>query len=171
MRNRERLARMGSWSEGESWSFVVHSIHHDCDLIIEIGGHFLLSARNDFVFKLRRGTGFDWNTWHNGNLTVFLSVLNLWVKVSLTHPDFFEFIIARKLFIVILRCQAASELFLGSASSVLLQAVPASSMRPRRTMSAPRSEEHTSELQSPMYLVCRLLLEKKKKWKLSFLND
>src|SRR5437762_5316614 len=27
---------------------------------------------------------------------------------------------------------------------------------------AGRSEEHTSELQSPMYLVCRLLLEKKK---------
>src|SRR5437764_8643818 len=25
-----------------------------------------------------------------------------------------------------------------------------------------RSEEHTSELQSPMYIVCRLLLEKKK---------
>src|SRR5437764_1708220 len=31
---------------------------------------------------------------------------------------------------------------------------------PRRNL---RSEEHTSELQSPMYLVCRLLLEKKKK--------
>src|SRR5437763_9515650 len=29
-----------------------------------------------------------------------------------------------------------------------------------------RSEEHTSELQSPMYLVCRLLLEKKKKYKI-----
>src|SRR5437762_10968021 len=28
---------------------------------------------------------------------------------------------------------------------------------------AGRSFEHTSELQSPMYLVCRLLLEKKKK--------
>src|SRR3712207_6894300 len=28
--------------------------------------------------------------------------------------------------------------------------------------SAPRSEEHTSELQSRQYLVCRLLLEKKK---------
>src|SRR5437764_4305626 len=27
-----------------------------------------------------------------------------------------------------------------------------------------RSEEHTSELQSPMYLVCRLLLEKKKRY-------
>src|SRR3712207_8339141 len=29
----------------------------------------------------------------------------------------------------------------------------------------PRSEEHTSELQSRQYLVCRLLLEKKKKLK------
>src|SRR5688500_20410192 len=29
----------------------------------------------------------------------------------------------------------------------------------------PRSEEHTSELQSPCNLVCRLLLEKKKKLK------
>src|SRR5256885_5414414 len=28
---------------------------------------------------------------------------------------------------------------------------------------SPRSEEHTSELQSPCNLVCRLLLEKKKK--------
>src|SRR5438876_11058105 len=27
----------------------------------------------------------------------------------------------------------------------------------------PRSEEHTSELQSPVHLVCRLLLEKKNK--------
>src|SRR5438876_4422401 len=27
-----------------------------------------------------------------------------------------------------------------------------------------RSEEHTSELQSPVHLVCRLLLEKKKTW-------
>src|SRR3712207_8649682 len=32
-----------------------------------------------------------------------------------------------------------------------------------RGESAPRSEEHTSELQSRQYLVCRLLLEKKKK--------
>src|SRR3712207_7477130 len=34
--------------------------------------------------------------------------------------------------------------------------------RPWRT-SRSRSEEHTSELQSRQYLVCRLLLEKKKK--------
>src|SRR5690348_17656542 len=30
------------------------------------------------------------------------------------------------------------------------------------TTAATRSEEHTSELQSPVHLVCRLLLEKKK---------
>src|SRR2546430_14951746 len=35
--------------------------------------------------------------------------------------------------------------------------------RSGRTMSASRSEEHTSELQSQSNLVCRLLLEKKKK--------
>src|SRR2546426_9327397 len=39
-----------------------------------------------------------------------------------------------------------------------------------------RSEEHTSELQSPCNLVCRLLLEKKKKamiekWKTSEISD
>src|SRR5437762_8883928 len=46
--------------------------------------------------------------------------------------------------------------------------------RARRAMaawSAVRSEEHTSELQSPMYLVCRLLLEKKKKKKRKRKND
>src|SRR3712207_6978734 len=32
---------------------------------------------------------------------------------------------------------------------------------PGRRPAAPRSEEHTSELQSRQYLVCRLLLEKK----------
>src|SRR3712207_8321183 len=34
--------------------------------------------------------------------------------------------------------------------------------RRRATPTSPRSEEHTSELQSRQYLVCRLLLEKKK---------
>src|SRR5437879_7290155 len=33
---------------------------------------------------------------------------------------------------------------------------------PHKALNLLRSEEHTSELQSPMYLVCRLLLEKKK---------
>src|SRR6266480_7582957 len=35
--------------------------------------------------------------------------------------------------------------------------------RMRRRQALPRSEEHTSELQSHVNLVCRLLLEKKKK--------
>src|SRR5437762_9311897 len=39
-------------------------------------------------------------------------------------------------------------------------------IEPRSSSHAIRSEEHTSELQSPMYLVCRLLLEKKKKKKI-----
>src|SRR3712207_8050080 len=39
------------------------------------------------------------------------------------------------------------------------RAVPGAGGAPRRV----RSEEHTSELQSRQYLVCRLLLEKKKK--------
>src|SRR5688500_19212406 len=42
---------------------------------------------------------------------------------------------------------------------------PKGSRRVRSNLSAPRrrrSEEHTSELQSPCNLVCRLLLEKKK---------
>src|SRR3712207_8132875 len=44
---------------------------------------------------------------------------------------------------------------------------PSSTFEPRGSMDSitarRRSEEHTSELQSRQYLVCRLLLEKKKK--------
>src|SRR2546426_8566303 len=39
---------------------------------------------------------------------------------------------------------------------------PDSTLRPQNRQTS-RSEEHTSELQSPCNLVCRLLLEKKKK--------
>src|SRR5690349_23398418 len=41
---------------------------------------------------------------------------------------------------------------------------PAGGDRQDRDVHAPRSEEHTSELQSRRDLVCRLLLEKKKKY-------
>src|SRR5687768_18053202 len=48
------------------------------------------------------------------------------------------------------------------------EAVAHSTQRPRCSPTSaahrqPRSEEHTSELQSRLHLVCRLLLEKKKK--------
>src|SRR2546426_6912995 len=47
-----------------------------------------------------------------------------------------------------------------------LQNPCASSLRTRlQAMAKCRSEEHTSELQSPCNLVCRLLLEKKKRRK------
>src|SRR5207248_9214477 len=41
--------------------------------------------------------------------------------------------------------------------------VSARCVRQQSARARPRSEEHTSELQSPYDLVCRLLLEKKKK--------
>src|SRR5258708_12391726 len=41
-------------------------------------------------------------------------------------------------------------------------AIRRGSRPPRDSRCRPRSEEHTSELQSPDHLVCRLLLEKKK---------
>src|SRR5256885_8375363 len=41
-------------------------------------------------------------------------------------------------------------------------------LREKVPKSWPRSEEHTSELQSPCNLVCRLLLEKKKKSQRNF---
>src|SRR3712207_7786363 len=40
---------------------------------------------------------------------------------------------------------------------------PLPTMREAERRRSPRSEEHTSELQSRQYLVCRLLLEKKNK--------
>src|SRR5690348_17543212 len=39
---------------------------------------------------------------------------------------------------------------------------------PSLSSSRARSEEHTSELQSPVHLVCRLLLEKKKQYNTKF---
>src|SRR5258708_26922710 len=49
----------------------------------------------------------------------------------------------------------------GTFSSSAIVCLP--SRRPRGPPPVLRSEEHTSELQSPDHLVCRLLLEKKKK--------
>src|SRR6266403_1403857 len=48
-------------------------------------------------------------------------------------------------------------------SFAILRATPSISREPTCASLPPRSEEHTSELQSRRDLVCRLLLEKKKK--------
>src|SRR4051794_41337744 len=52
-----------------------------------------------------------------------------------------------------------------SSTASLIIASASSGVLPWLTIpsSGQRSEEHTSELQSPVHLVCRLLLEKKKK--------
>src|SRR2546421_6039020 len=60
------------------------------------------------------------------------------------------------------RNDARARLGRGACRRAATQRVPVRSQRRRL---APRSEEHTSELQSRSDLVCRLLLEKKKKKK------
>src|SRR5437762_9763490 len=66
-----------------------------------------------------------------------------WCEVPLLHGEFSIFQNAHRH-----RCSL----------QVLIAAI-----RRNEYLEATRSEEHTSELQSPMYLVCRLLLEKKNK--------
>src|SRR3712207_7707942 len=53
-----------------------------------------------------------------------------------------------------------SDAFRAAKAALLSTLVPLGTLRNGRPQ--PRSEEHTSELQSRQYLVCRLLLEKKK---------
>src|SRR5256886_13619837 len=48
-------------------------------------------------------------------------------------------------------------------SIVVVLPAPLGPSRPKHSRSSKRSEEHTSELQSQSNIVCRLLLEKKKK--------
>src|SRR5258708_22383723 len=48
-----------------------------------------------------------------------------------------------------------------AAASPLSPRSPTTTPAPSAAKARPRSEEHTSELQSPDHLVCRLLLEKK----------
>src|SRR5438094_4017636 len=57
------------------------------------------------------------------------------------------------------RRRAAGGAFLAACCAIRRRRIGESG----RFWNSPRSEEHTSELQSPYDLVCRLLLEKKKK--------
>src|SRR2546426_7126184 len=61
-------------------------------------------------------------------------------------------------------CIAFSPLAQGLLTDRYLSGIPADSRaaKPHGYLKRERSEEHTSELQSPCNLVCRLLLEKKK---------
>src|SRR5256885_13012234 len=57
-----------------------------------------------------------------------------------------------------------------SASMQIIYSSEAAFWSPRGREAPGRSEEHTSELQSPCNLVCRLLLEKKKQQQLYLMN-
>src|SRR2546426_5394992 len=59
--------------------------------------------------------------------------------------------------------QRAADAAALSGASAFVDNPPAAAVAPARARATERSEEHTSELQSPCNLVCRLLLEKKKK--------
>src|SRR6266704_6218708 len=90
-----------------------------------------------------------------------LFTLCLYICSSLTHPNSFFF------FFLMIRRPPRSTLFpyttLFRSPSTRCRARP--SRAAWRASRRPRSEEHTSELQSRFDLVCRLLLEKKKKLK------
>src|SRR5688572_31829830 len=55
------------------------------------------------------------------------------------------------------------QVFVGNGSDEVLAHAFAALLKQPKPLLFPRSEEHTSELQSQSNLVCRLLLEKKKK--------
>src|SRR5437762_6495799 len=56
----------------------------------------------------------------------------------------------------------AANAYLGLRAGITIAATYPAAVIGMAVLRLWRSEEHTSELQSPMYLVCRLLLEKKK---------
>src|SRR3712207_7166117 len=75
------------------------------------------------------------------------------------------------LFRSVLVVEVGSRIAVGACGSLLAQLgarVVALEPRAPSTSGKWRSEEHTSELQSRQYLVCRLLLEKKKKTHVSY---
>src|SRR2546429_3332366 len=61
--------------------------------------------------------------------------------------------------------QAASLQSVGWWVIALFYHIPSMTSTPSAVLTRVRSEEHTSELQSRLHLVCRLLLEKKKKYR------
>src|SRR5205823_8679593 len=84
-----------------------------------------------------------------------------------TKPDERKYLVAAKPFYIAIANQQYAEAYAllsgyAKARMSLNQFTPAEERAEfARNESNPRSEEHTSELQSLAYLVCRLLLEKK----------
>src|SRR5207237_9636762 len=80
------------------------------------------------------------------------------------HPDLLSFPTRRS-------SDLASRSFLKSSARTAPPKIPGWSAAPTKlppSATATRSEEHTSELQSHLNLVCRLLLEKKRRIRLTY---
>src|SRR5205814_9560932 len=92
-------------------------------------------------------TLFPYTTLFRSRDTVILGTKTnvSWLRRVVTHPAFREGLVSTR--------------FLADHEETLRQPMP--DVIP--LVAATRSEEHTSELQSLRHLVCRLLLEKKKK--------
>src|SRR5690348_17474561 len=63
---------------------------------------------------------------------------------------------------VVRKSHSAALSYLHAGDTLFIWLVASSGQVSLYARPLPRSEEHTSELQSPVHLVCRLLLEKKK---------
>src|SRR5437879_7732138 len=109
-------------------------------------------------FRLRSASQGSFPPWR---VAAFVTgVFSLWIALgsplaALDHQLLTIHMMKHLLLMVV----GAPLILLGAPTLPLLCGLPKYFMR----RSLLRSEEHTSELQSPMYLVCRLLLEKKKK--------
>src|SRR2546425_6609518 len=79
-------------------------------------------------------------------------------SAPLGHPPMKRLVLA----VLVLGCAATVALAQGGAPRTPLPARVTAKLGMLNVPALSRSEEHTSELQSLAYLVCRLLLEKKK---------
>src|SRR5438105_15315428 len=95
------------------------------------------------------------------SLTHDLSTISFFFYVYGAHRDLHSFPTRRSSDLVVQRLLELGEAVAQDDHHEVTPVVGASARRPL----AVRSEEHTSELQSRVDLVCRLLLEKKKKKK------
>src|SRR3989442_12655315 len=96
---------------------------------------------------------------------------SLYYVTTSSQIDFFFFLMIRRPprstlfpYTTLFRSKSNRGDWLSGPRSAVRRYAP--SMRRSGRIASPRSEEHTSELQSRPHLVCRLLLEKKKKTRL-----
>src|SRR5687768_14575475 len=115
-----------------------------------VESHTTADSGRTYLFKLRRGVKF-----HNGKEMTSADVvasLKRWGRLSTSGKA-----VWRNVEGVEARDPYTVAMILKEPSGALLQALA----RPNAGAVVYRSEEHTSELQSRLHLVCRLLLEKK----------